>query len=120
MKSCVLIVSDATKSSAEALSYMMGWSNGGESYTIPLSIDREIVTHWGLHTWVTDDFIAMIAGAMQGQVPQTIVDAGVEPEQFVAIMADIIVSIDDGDDPASHFTSVLDAHGLQRISEFNT
>lgn len=87
----VLIIPAGLKHSANALGAAMGW--GPESYSVPLSSDgAEPPTHYGLNlAEASDVFLAMLAAAGNGEMPQELIDAGYPPQDFAAVMAGLIV-----------------------------
>jgi len=58
MYSAVLILSASLKEKGDQIGSVMGW--GPESYTIPLSSDLLTVTHYGLRTDVSKQFVDWI------------------------------------------------------------
>ncbi|MEN9924070.1 MAG: hypothetical protein RL268_196 [Pseudomonadota bacterium] len=108
MLSVVLIVPAAVHAKAETLSLYMGW--GSPAYTVPLSkTGAEPATHYGLHTWASETFSALLAGGM----PSELAAAGYPEEDFAAVMDGLIASV--RNDLTGHFPEVLEANGLQVI-----
>lgn len=114
MLSCVLIIPAALQIKANALAVLMGW--GPSSYSVPLSATgAEPATHYGLHTWATPEFVGMLQGASQGQMPAELVEAGYPPSDFAAVIGGLIASV--RPDLGGHFTAVLAANGLVLVAE---
>lgn len=103
--SVVMIVADAMKSSAIELGRALGFEGG---FSVELR-DGEGATHWGLHTWATGDFLALLIG------PSPEVD-GFAPEQVAAVRQALTVSAVAAASrtPAEHFDLVVTAQGLSR------
>ena len=96
-----LIVEDGTgKSDAEAY------------VSVALSpTGREPATHWGGHGSVTDEFIAMLADAAQGNPPAGLdYPAADLSEVLGALIADFRADAD------GHFADILAANGLQMVT----
>ena len=100
MLSCVLIVPAALKDEADALGEALG--HGPQSYTVALTTG-EGVTHWGLHAFVSPDFVAML---QSGELPD-----GVEFPALGDVMAALISSV--RADYAGHFVEILAKNNLQ-------
>ncbi len=105
----VLIVPTSLVDKANALGAAMGW--GPESYSVPLSADgSEPATHWGLNLANPgDSFLAMLAGAGQGQMPEVLLGAGYPPEDFAAVVGSLVV------DMAAPFADAIAANGLSVV-----
>lgn len=102
----VLIIPDAQKSAFEALGQQMGHS--GHEYSIPLSTTGQSpVTHWGVNTLTTQDFVDVVSG----HVPD-----GVDGQTFQQLLSLLIVSIKPTAGYQGHFASVMAAQNLQRVS----
>jgi hypothetical protein len=109
MPSAVLIIPEAQRDKANALGEALG--HGPNNYSVALSpTGSEPATHWGGRGEVTDDFIAMIADAAQGNPPDgldfPLADLA---EVLGALIADFRADAD------GHFADVLEAHGLQMV-----
>lgn len=65
--STVLIIPADLREKANAVGEALG--HGPSSYTLPLTLDGETVTHWGAHTHATDDFFLTVISAAQGHPP---------------------------------------------------
>ncbi len=110
--SVVLIAPAALRAAANALAEAMGW--GPDNYSVPLSPGgAEPATHYGLHTWATDDFLATVAGAEAGELPPHLGGAGMAPAQVAGLIAQLIISVQGSAE--QHFESVLAERGLQRV-----
>ena len=114
MQSCVLIITADLQAKANTISEIMGW--GPNSYTVPLSsTGQEPATHYGLHAWVEQSFVDMMLAAQNTNLmPQPLVDAGMSPSDFTAVISALIASF--RPDIGSHWDDVLIANGLQRIT----
>jgi len=109
MLSATLVIPSALRTKANALGEVMG--HGPNNYSVALSpTGSEPATHWGGRGEVTDDFIAMIAGAAQGNPP-----AGLDYP--LADLAEVLGALiaDFRADAAGHFADVLEAHGLRMV-----
>ena len=109
MPSAVLIIPEAQRAKANALGEALG--HGPNNYSVALSpTGSEPATHWGGCGEVTDDFIAMIADAAQGNPP-----AGLDYP--LADLAEVLGALiaDFRADAAGHFADVLEAHGLRMV-----
>lgn len=110
--SCVLIVPASLRDKANTLAEAMGWGPG--SYAVPLSADgSEPITHYGLRTWASDEFVAMLQGAAQGQMPPALTAASYPPADFAAVVGNLAVSLQ----PAmeGHFAAAIAAQGLAMV-----
>lgn len=102
--SIVLIVEAAARADAEALGLQLGHS--GAEYSVPLSAEGLApATHFGLHSWGRDDFVAVMAG----EAPE-----GVDASLFETVRAALILSVRTS--AAGHFADVLAQHELQRVA----
>lgn len=108
MHSVVLIVPAAHLDAANRLAELMGW--GMNSYSVPLTSTGGGVTHYGLHTWADDGFLAMLAGAGAGIMPPELEAAGYPALDFAAVMGGLIVSVRDSME--GHFDAVCENQGL--------
>ena len=106
-QSLVAITPIGFKSTAEALGIAMGHS--GNEFTIPVSSDGLTVTHYGLHAWATPEAAVVWLGNAYSP------DTGYTPEQIDAIRAQLIISVEAGANPGTHFDSVLSLNSLTRI-----
>lgn len=114
--SIVLIVPTAQRADANALAAAMGW--GPDNYAVPLSSGgTEPVSHFGLVTVCKPDFVAMLAGAQEGQMPQELIDADYPPAAFAAVVESLIADpvLRSEAEGKTHLDAVLGAQGLQRI-----
>lgn len=119
MHSTVLIVPAALLDQANALGAALGY--GPQSYTVPLGADGA-ATHYGAHTWATDAFFALIAGARAGALPPADWAAhGLTPADVAAVLAALHVSAPGSPldpegaqhgGPGEHFAAVLAELGL--------
>jgi hypothetical protein len=106
----VLIIPADLKDKANALGAAMGW--GPESYSVPLSPDgADPATYHGLNLAEAGDaFLAMLAAAGNGEMPQELIDGGYPPQDFAAVMAGLIVRA------GVPFDTALGDAGLARIA----
>ena len=103
MPSAVLIIPEAQRTKANALGEALG--HGPNNYSVALSATgAEPATHWGGCGEVTDDFIAMIADAAQGNPPADLA------EVLGTLIADFRADAD------GHFDAVLNANGLKMVA----
>lgn len=110
MHSAVLIVPLAQHALADQLGEAMGW--GPNNYSVPLSTSgSEPATHFGLHAWVTQDFVEMMAAVGSGNVPPV---PGMTPAEVVEVTSALIVSIQT--DSTGHWAGVLAENGLQVVA----
>jgi hypothetical protein len=127
MHSTVMIIPANLRDDADLLAVALGHAAPGDrSYTIPLGAG-DTVTHWGLHTWADDDFLADLGEAAGGELPPVKwSDFGLTKARVTAVAAGLEVSAPgSGIDPegaahpwpADHMAAVLAALGLKRIGE---
>jgi len=110
MPSAVLIIPEAQRAKANALGEALG--HGPNNYSVALSATgAEPATHWGGRGEVTDDFIAMIADAAQGN-PTAGLDypAADLAEVLGTLIADFRADAD------GHFDAVLNSNGLKMVA----
>lgn len=110
MPSAVLIIPEAQRAKANALGEALG--HGPNNYSVALSATgSEPATHWGGHGSVTDEFIAMLADAAQGNPP-----AGLDYP--LADLAEVLGALvaDFHADATGHFDTVLAANGLKTLT----
>jgi hypothetical protein len=108
--SIVMIAPAATKDGANAIAEALG--HGPNNFSATLSADGQTITHYGCWTQAQQSFVDLLAGMGQGEFPPI---EGANPRVIEAILASLIIDIQDGADGASHFNSVLDANGLARF-----
>jgi hypothetical protein len=102
-RSVVLIV--AAEDRAEAESFGEGLGHSGQEYAVPLSpTGEEPATHFALHSWASEAFVALLAGTAPSGVPQEAVDR---------LLPLVRASV--SGDAAGHFGRALTEAGLQRI-----
>lgn len=109
MPSAVLIIPEAQRDKANALGEALG--HGQNNYSVALSATgAEPATHWGGRGEVTDQFIAMIAAAAQGNPPAGLdYPAADLAEVLGALIADFRADAD------GHFAAVIAAHDLKMV-----
>jgi hypothetical protein len=101
-QSLVLIIPVALRDDANALGVALDM--GPNSFSVALT-DATEITHYGLHAWASDSFIAMLES---GTLPP---DVEFPEATLDAIMAALIQSVQP--DPTGHFTAVCEANGLR-------
>lgn len=119
--SIVLIVPDALREKANRLACVLGYDTSplpGASFSRPLSASGSLpVTHWGMHTWATDSFVALMSAAKLGAYPA--VDwlaCGITNADADDVMAALMDSVKDEDvDPRTNWLDALIANGLQIV-----
>lgn len=100
--SVVLVVADGDRVEAEAFGAMLGHS--GQEYRVPLSADgAEPASHFGLHTYASNAFIAVLNGSAPG----------LDPADHARLQS--IVSSSIRTESAGHFSDAVLDMGLQRI-----
>jgi hypothetical protein len=108
--SIVMIAPAATKDGADAIAEALG--HGPNNFSATLSNDRQSVTHYGCRTQAQQSFVDLLAGMGQGEFPPI---EGANPRVIEAILASLIIDIQDGADGATHFNAMLEANGLTRF-----
>jgi hypothetical protein len=108
--SIVMIAPAATKDGANAIAEALG--HGPNNFSAQLSNDGQTITHYGCRTQAQQSFVDLLAGMGQGEFPPI---EGANPRVIEAILASLIIDIQDGADGASHFNAVLEANGLARF-----
>ncbi len=108
--SIVMIAPAATKDGANAIAEALG--HGPNNFSATLSSDGQSITHYGCRTQAQQSFVDLLAGMGQGEFPPI---EGANPRVIEAILASLIIDIQDGADGAAHFNAVLEANGLTRF-----
>jgi hypothetical protein len=108
--SIVMIAPAATKDGANAIAEALG--HGPNNFSATLSNDGQTITHYGCRTQAQQSFVDLLAGMGQGEFPSI---EGADPQIIGAILASLIIDIQDGADGATHFNQVLEANGLTRF-----
>jgi hypothetical protein len=108
--SIVMIAPAATKDGANVIAEALG--HGPNNFSAMLSADGQTVTHYGCRTQAQQSFVDLLAGMGQGELPPI---EGADPRVIEAILASLIIDIQDGADGAAHFNAVLEANGLTRF-----
>jgi hypothetical protein len=121
MHSTVLIVPAEFLDDANRLGNALGY--GPESYTVPLGNDGE-VTHYGSHTWASDEFFLVVQGALSGSLPPVKwSEFGLTQTKVKKVLANLHISspgspLDpDGEqfgDPGTHFANETQSLGLSQ------
>jgi hypothetical protein len=117
MNSCVLILPAPYQSAGNALAVAMGHDvPPGNTYSVPLSVNGlSPATHYGCHTWATDQFVAIIEAAQNDEFPTI---PGVTVEQMAAVIDALIFSnLSYFSTPLEHFNHVLAVTGLQQVTD---
>ena len=118
--SCALIVPESLQDSANRLACALGYDESllpGRTYSVPLSADgQQPATHYGCHTWAGVEFIQMIQGAAQGQLPPAPwANWGLTEQAVFDVVAGLASRIEYQGDPSANFETLLAERGLQRI-----
>jgi len=108
--SIVMIAPAATKDGANVVAEALG--HGPNNFSATLSDDGQTVTHYGCRTQAQQSFVELLAGMGQGEFPSI---EGANPRVIEAILASLIIDIQDGADGAAHFNQVLEANRLTRF-----
>jgi hypothetical protein len=108
--SIVMIAPAATKDGANAIAEALG--HGPNNFSATLSNDGQTITHYGCRTQARQSFVDLLAGMGQGEFPPI---EGANPRVIEAILASLIIDIQDGADGATHFNAMLEANGLTRF-----
>jgi hypothetical protein len=108
--SIVMIAPAATKNGANAIAEALG--HGPNNFSATLSSDGKSITHYGCRTQAQQSFVELLAGMGQGEFPPI---EGANPRVIEAILASLIIDIQDGADGATHFNAMLEANGLTRF-----
>lgn len=105
----VLIIPANLLTKANALGAAMGW--GPDSYSIPLSVSGSApATHWGLNLAnAGEEFLSMLLGASQGQVPEELVDVGFPMSDFGAVLSGLLTGL------GKTFPETLQGLGLKNV-----
>lgn len=114
--SLALAVPAALRDKANRLSCALGHDVlPGSTYSVPLSADgQEPATHYGCHAWVQPSFVAILAGATQGHLPEVDwADYGITAEDVAAVVAGLIASEPQGE--LLDFDSWSASYGLARV-----
>ena len=108
--SIVMIAPAATRDGANAIAEALG--HGPNNFSATLSNDGQSITHYGCRTQAQQSFVDLLAGMGQGEFPDL---QGVDPQVIAAILASLVIDIQEGADGATHFNQVLEANGLERF-----
>ncbi len=105
-----LIINAACLDKANALAEVMGW--GPNSYSVPLSPDgTEPATHWGLNVAeARPEFLAMLAGAAEGEMPDGLIAAGYPAADFTDVIEALSVWT------ATPYEDAIAAMGLKAVT----
>jgi hypothetical protein len=110
MNSVVIIIPAGNLALGNQIGEAMGY--GPASYTVPLSADGlEPATHYGLHTWASDAFVALLNAGTVSPLPDGVTEQNIS--DLVAAM-DWTASASDAN-PAQHFAEDLVTLGLERV-----
>jgi hypothetical protein len=105
-----MIAPAATKDGANAIAEALG--HGPNNFSATLSSDGKSITHYGCRTQSQQSFVELLAGMGQGQFPPI---EGANPRVIEAILASLIIDIQDGADGATHFNALLETNRLTRF-----
>jgi len=108
--SIVMIAPAATKDGANAIAEGLG--HGPNNFSAMLSTDGQSITHYGCRTQAQQSFVDLLAEMGRGDFTEI---KGADPRVIEAILASLIIDIQDGADGAAHFNQVLEANGLTRF-----
>jgi hypothetical protein len=108
--SIVMIAPSATRDGANNIAEALG--HGPNNFSATLSNDGQTITHYGCRTQAQQSFVDLLAGMGQGEFPSI---EGANPRVIEAILASLIIDIQDGADGGTHFNAVLEANGLTRF-----
>lgn len=104
--SLVAITPAAFKETAEALGLAMGHS--GSEFNVPLYTDG-ILTHYGLHAWVTPEVAAIWLGEAYPDVDDY------THEQIDAVRSQLTISCIQAAEPMAHFQSVVPREHFESV-----
>jgi hypothetical protein len=109
--SVVMLVPAAIQAEANQLAAGMG--HGPSNFSVALSANGQAPpTHYGCRAQAQQSFVDLLAGMGQGEFPSI---EGADPRVIEAILASLIIDIQDGADGATHFNQVLETNGLARF-----
>lgn len=120
MISAVLIIPASLQAKGNLVSVAMGHDTyPGSTYSLPLSASgQEPATHYGTHTWATEQFVGLIQHvASGGDLPPAPWEAVGLMEQDVrdVVSALILTTRQDVSDARSHWEATLAANSLRQI-----
>jgi len=112
--SLVCIVSAGNKTFADSAAAAFGYGPG--NFSVPLSSTGLFPpTHWCLHTWGSENFIAMLDAAQAGQLSP--LPAGIDAVALQTLLSNMTRSVRPVDaNPRWHCDDVLAAQGLKQAT----
>lgn len=120
MKSLVVAVPADLQHKANAVAVALGHDvPPGNTYSVPISPTGEApATHFGCHTWATDEFVEAINAGKTGlSLPPAPWDlVGLTEADVYEVCAASVMSVEDNNAvPLLHCETALAQNGLQRI-----
>lgn len=114
--SIVIIVPAHLQDKANRLSCALGHDVlPGNTFSVPLSDNGTDITHYGCRTSAKQEFVDIMTGASEGQLPEIgWSDYGVTIDDIAEIVAVKIFDVRGAGDAAGHFEKVIADHGLVR------
>lgn len=115
--SIVMIVPAAFQDTANRLSCALGHDVlPGNTFSVPLSADAsEPATHYGCRTAAKQEFVDILTGASQGDLPDSGTDYGLTVEDIASVLAVLIVDVRPAEQASGHFDEVAEDNSLRRI-----
>ena len=114
--SITLIALAADRADANLLACALGYDAlPGSTFTVPLAPEgAQNATHYGEHTWATEEFSAMLGAAAGGALPAIQwADYGLTAERVAALMQAMITGV--ANDGTTSWGPTLAANGLTRF-----
>lgn len=126
MRSVVLITETLGRNYGNMVAHALGFCPaGGDVYTVPLSATgAEPATHYGCHTWATDQTVQVFQAGKAGIDPPGFDRNALPFPEFEreAFFNSLVIAAQEQDaagnpvkKPAQHFADIADQLGLQRI-----
>ncbi|OYW56764.1 MAG: hypothetical protein B7Y80_01390 [Hyphomicrobium sp. 32-62-53] len=109
MISAILVVPVDLRERANFLALCLGW--GPDSYSVPLTIDGETISHFACRADVTESFLAMISDASNGIFPSI----PMTPQEISAVVVGLLSDFaapGQYESARSHFEAAIARHGL--------
>lgn len=113
--SAVVIVPAALQDKANRLTCALGYDVlPGNTFSVALSADgQEPATHYGCRTWAKQEFIDIMTGAGEGELPEIDwSEYGVTVDDIAEIIGAQIFDVRGAGEAAMHFGEVIEANGL--------
>ena len=124
-RSTVIVCSASARLYGDMAAAVMGLDEPpGATFSVPLSATGlEPATHFGCHTWASENMVALLEASKLGSYPPGFDPAGIgftqaEADEFFGSMVIVAQSETVGKpaiSPSTFFASVLTDNGLQRI-----